>query len=59
MSKIRNTGILSLYLAYLVNAQHKNLKTFAGLVYGHVHIIMVILISRNKIKDFLMTLALQ
>ena len=24
ISKIRNTGISSLYLAYLVNAQHKN-----------------------------------
>ena len=39
MSKIRNTGILSLYLAELVNAQQKNLKTFAALVYGHVYII--------------------
>ena len=33
MSKIRNTGISSLYLV------HKNLKTFAALVYGHVYII--------------------
>ena len=39
MSKIRNTGISSLYLVQLVNEQHKNLKTFAVLVYGHVYII--------------------
>ena len=40
MSKIRNTGISSLYLIELVNAQHKNLKkTFAVLFYGHVYII--------------------
>ena len=51
MLKIRNTGILSLYLSYLVNAWHKNLKTFAVLVYGHVYIILVILRSQNKITN--------
>ena len=39
MSKIRNTVISFLYLAYLVYAQHKNVKAFAVLVYGHVYII--------------------
>ena len=37
--------------------QHKNFKTFAVLVYGHVYIIMVILRSQNKITDFFMILA--
>ena len=41
-----------------MNAQHKNLKTFAVLVYGYVYIIgMVILRSQNKITDVLMILA--
>ena len=31
-------------------------KTFAVLVYEHVYIIMMILISQNKITDFLMIL---
>ena len=40
MSKIRNTGISSLYI-YLINAQRKNLrKTCAVPVYGHVYIII-------------------
>ena len=30
MSKIRNMEISSLYLALLVNVQHKNLKTFCS-----------------------------
>ena len=41
----------------LINAQHKNLKTFAVPVYGHVYIIMVILRSQNTITDFFRTLA--
>ena len=39
MSKIINTGILSLYLAQLVNTQHKKIKTLAVLVNGHANII--------------------
>ena len=39
MSEIKNKEILSVYLAELVNAQHKNFKTFAFLVYGNVYII--------------------
>ena len=39
MSEIKNKEILCVYLAELVNAQHKNLKTFAVLVYGNVYII--------------------
>ena len=35
----KKSGISSLYLAQLVNAQQKNLKTFAVLVFGHVYII--------------------
>ena len=40
-----------------MNAQHKNFKTFAVLVYGHVYIIMVILRSQIKITNFFMILA--
>ena len=32
----KTSEISSLHLAKLVNAQHKNLKTFAVPVYGHV-----------------------
>ena len=52
MSKIRNTGILSLYLAKLVSAQHKNKKTFAkNTLYGHIK-------KPKKITDFFMILDL-
>ena len=55
----KKSGISSLYLAQPVNAQHKKIKkTFAVLVYGHVYIIiMVILRSQNKITDFFIILA--
>ena len=43
----KKSWISSLYLALLVNAQHKNLKTFAALVYEHVYIIW----SEAKIKS--------
>ena len=35
----KKSWISSLYLAKLVNAQHKNEKTYAVLFYGHVYII--------------------
>ena len=37
----KKSGILSLYLTQLVNAQHKNLKTYAVLVYVHVHVYII------------------
>ena len=50
----KKTGILNLYLAKLVNTQHKKFKKIAALVYRHVYInIMVILRSHNKITNFL------
>ena len=39
LSIIRNQEFRLYILAQLVNAQHKNLKTVAVLVYGHVNII--------------------
>ena len=50
MSKIRNTRISCLYLAKLVNAQHKKLKPFAVLVYAPAYIIVAIL--RSHFYDF-------
>ena len=35
----KKSGISSLYLAQPVNAQDKNLKTFAVLVYEHIYIL--------------------
>ena len=54
-----NAHIFSASLQYFPYYQHKILKTFAVLVYGHVYVIiyMVILKSQNKIDDFLMILA--
>ena len=52
MSKIRNMGISSLYLADLVNAQHENLKkNYANPAYGPVYIIWSLLRSENKNTD--------
>ena len=34
----KKSGISSVYLPKLANAQHKKLKTYAVLVYGHVYI---------------------
>ena len=57
MSKIRNTGISSLYLAQLVSAQHKNFKHFCSSSLWTSLNHMVILRSQNKITDFFMILA--
>ena len=35
----KKSGISSLHLPQLVNAQHKKIKTFAATVCGHVYII--------------------
>ena len=57
MFKIRNTRIVSVYFAQLVNAQHKNAKNFCSSTLWTCLHHMVILRSLKKITDFVMILA--